>query len=61
MPYVVTAGGPLGFQVAATGLRPGQNELVADFATLAEAESFADLMRKTDAGRTYFEAPKEPR
>ena len=60
MPYAVTAGGPLGFQVTATGLHPGENELVADFATLAEAESFADLMRKIDASRTYFVAPEEP-
>jgi hypothetical protein len=60
MPYVVTTGGPLGFRVTATGLHPGENELVADFATLAEAESFADLMRKIDANRTYFVAPKEP-
>ena len=38
---MVTPGGPLGFQVNATGL-DHEARLIGDFSTLAEAEAFAD-------------------
>jgi hypothetical protein len=57
MPYTVTPTGPLGFQVAAAGLPGETSGLIADFASLAEAEAFA--MRQIDVGRTYSMAPKE--
>jgi hypothetical protein len=59
MRYVVTPTGPLGFQVAATGLPDQASGLIADFSSLAEAEAFAASMRQIDAGRTYSMAPKE--
>jgi hypothetical protein len=58
MPYVVTPGGTLGFQVSATGPDHAQ-ALVGDFSTLAEAEAFADSMRQIDAGRSYSMGPKQ--
>ena len=60
MPYAVIPTGPLGFQVTATGLPGETSRLIADFASLAEAEAFAASMRQIDAGRTYSMAPKEP-
>jgi hypothetical protein len=54
---MVTPGGPLGFQVKATGL-DHEARLIGDFSTLAEAEAFADLMRQIDAGRSYSMGPK---
>jgi hypothetical protein len=58
MPYVVTPGGPLGFQVNATG-PDYEVRLVGNFSTLAEAEAFADSMRQIDAGRSYAMGPKQ--
>jgi hypothetical protein len=60
MPYAVTSGGPSGFQVTATGPHPDENQLVANFATLAEATTFANLMREIDDGSTHWLAPLEP-
>ena len=57
MACMVTPGGPLGFQVNATGL-DHEARLIGDFSTLAEAEAFADLMRQIDAGRSYSMGPK---
>ena len=57
MPYVVTPGGPLGFQVSATG-PDHEGALIGDFSTLAEAEAFAASMRQIDAGRSYM-GPKQ--
>jgi hypothetical protein len=58
MPYVVTPGGPLGYQVNATG--PDQEtRLIGDFSTLAEAEAFAASMRQIDGGRSYLMASKQ--
>jgi hypothetical protein len=54
---MVTRGGPLGFQVNATGL-DHEARLIGDFSTLAEAEAFADSMRQIDAGRSYSMGPK---
>ena len=59
MPYAITPTGPLGFQVTATGLPGETSGLIADFASLVEAEAFAAAMRQIDAGRTYSMAPKE--
>ena len=58
MPYVVTPGGPLGFQVSATG-PDHEARLIGNFSTLAEAEAFADSMRQIDAGRSYSMGPKQ--
>ncbi len=59
MPYVVTPTGPLCFQVSAVGT--AKHGLIADFASLAEAEAFVASMRRLDAGRTYsMDGPKEP-
>ena len=58
MPYVTTPGGPLGFQVSATG-PDHEAGLVGDFATLAEAEAFAASMRRIDGGRSYSMGQKQ--
>jgi hypothetical protein len=58
MPYVVTPGGPLGFQVNAIG-PDHEARLIGDFSTLAEAEAFATSMREIDAGRSYSMGPKQ--
>jgi hypothetical protein len=55
---MVTPGGPLGFQVNATG-PDYEVRLVGNFSTLAEAEAFADSMRQIDAGRSYAMGPKQ--
>ena len=59
MAYAVTPTGPLGFQVTATGLPGETSGLIAEFASLAEAEAFAASMRQIDAGLTYSLPPKE--
>ena len=53
--YEVTASGPLGFQVSASGAHPGTH-LIGDFASLAEAEAFIQLMLQIDAGPTSVSA-----
>jgi hypothetical protein len=58
MTYVVAPGGPLGFQVSATG-PDHATALVCNFSTLAEAEAFAGSMLRIDAGRTYSIGPKQ--
>jgi hypothetical protein len=50
---------PLGFQVTARGLPGKTSGLIADFASLAEAEAFAASMRQIDAERTYSMASKD--
>jgi hypothetical protein len=57
MLYVVTPTGPLGFQVTATDV--GTDELIGDFASLAEAQVFAAAMREIDAGQSHVMASKE--
>ena len=52
MENVITPTGPLGFQVSALG--KAENGLIADFASLAEAEAFVVSMRRLDAGRTHL-------
>lgn len=51
MEYVVSPTGPLGFQVSTVG--EGENRVVADFASQAEAEAFVSSMRRIDGGRTH--------
>ena len=51
--YDVTATGPKGFQVSVTGLHPHGTSLIGDFASLQEAEAFADQMRVIDADRSH--------
>jgi hypothetical protein len=58
MAYVVTPGGPLGFQINVTG-SDHEMRLLGDFGTLAEAEAFADSMREIDAGRSFSMGPKQ--
>jgi hypothetical protein len=60
MPYVITTNGSEGFRVAATGLHPDEEAMVADFGTLAKAQAFVATMDEIDAGRTDSMAPKEP-
>lgn len=58
MAYVIIPTGPLGFQVTTTDA--GASHLIADFASLTEAEAFVASMRQIDAGLTSLIAPKEP-
>ena len=59
MEYVVSPTGPLGYQVSAVS--EGENRVIGDFASQAEAEAFASSMRQIDAGRTHSMDPNEPR
>ena len=52
MQYVVTPGGPLGFQVSVMG-PDHEMRLISDFSTLAEAEAFTESMRRIDAGHSF--------
>lgn len=52
MTYDVTAAGPKGFQVRAARAG-GAPYVVGDFASLGEAEAFADVMRQLDAGQSH--------
>jgi hypothetical protein len=45
--------------VTARGLPGKTSGLIADFASLAEAEAFAASMRQIDAERTYSMASKD--
>jgi hypothetical protein len=55
---MITADGPLGFQVSA--MDPDhETRMIGHFSTLAEAEEFADSMRQIDGGRSYFMAPNQ--
>jgi hypothetical protein len=55
---MITPGGPLGFQVSATGPER-EIRLIGDFSSLAEAEAFAASMRQVDGGRSYSIGPKQ--
>jgi hypothetical protein len=52
MTYDVTPIGPKGFQVRATRTG-GEPYIVGDFASLIEAEAFAEVMRRLDAGQSH--------
>jgi hypothetical protein len=58
MAYMIAPGGPLGFQVNATG-PDHQARLIGNFSTLAEAEAFADSMRQIDADRSFSMGPMQ--
>jgi hypothetical protein len=51
MIYDVTPSGPKGFQVRATRTG-GEPYIVGNFASLVEAEAFAQAMRRLDAGQS---------
>jgi len=52
MTYDVTPTGPKGFQVS-TPRAGGAPHIVGDFASLVEAEAFANVMRRLDAGQSH--------
>lgn len=58
MTYDVTPTGPMGFQVTATPLPGAVPHVVGNFASLVEAEAFADTMRQLDAGQSHDAAGK---
>jgi hypothetical protein len=55
---MITADGPLGFQVNAVD-PDHETTLIGHFSTLAEAEAFADSMRQSDGGRSYSMGPTQ--
>ena len=50
--YHVTLTGPKGFQVSMS-CDGAVARIVGDFASLVEAEAFADMMRQLDAGQSH--------
>ncbi|MEJ0017636.1 MAG: hypothetical protein WDN25_13920 [Acetobacteraceae bacterium] len=52
MKYVVSAAGPRGFQVTTAGSSE-THIVLGDFATLHEADAFAETMRRLDAGKSH--------
>jgi hypothetical protein len=55
---MITADGPLGFQVNA--MDPDHEmRLIGHFSTLAEADVFTDSMRQIDGGRSYSIGPEQ--
>jgi hypothetical protein len=60
MTYDVTAIGPKGFQIS-TPCPDGVPHILGDFASLVEAEAFADVMRQLDTGQSHDAAGRDLR
>jgi hypothetical protein len=59
MTYDVIPTGPKGFQVPATPFPGAVPHIVGNFASLVEAEAFAGMMRRLDAGQSHDAARRE--